>query len=183
MRPYKNQSIDEILAKNERMAARDHDWILLLVRFLITGLIMYLALGVIWGVSRVYGSSMEPTIKDGDITVFYRHGDYGVGDIVIISLIEEPDHLIKRVIAVAGDTVDIDEAAGSLLINGVAQSEPYTFCETHAREGGIEFPVTIPEGSVLLLGDNRMISKDSRELGLIKKDKIAGRVIITLRLS
>jgi signal peptidase I len=183
MRPYKSRSIDEILAQNERKAARNHDWILLIVRLLVTGLIMYLALGVVWGVSRVYGSSMEPAIKNGDITIFYRHGNYGVGDIVIIYPIGEPDHLIKRVIAVAGDTVDIDEAAGSLLINGVAQSEPYAFCETHAREGGIEFPVTIPEGSVFLLGDNRIISKDSRELGLIEKEKIAGKVIITLRLS
>jgi len=183
MRPYKSRGIDEILAQNERKAARDHDWIVLLTRLLITGFIMYLALGVIWGVSRVYGSSMEPTVKDGDITIFYRHGDYGVGDIVIFYPMGEPDHLIKRVIAVAGDTVDIDEAAGSLLINGDARSEPYTFCETHAREGGIAFPVTVPDGSVFLLGDNRLISKDSRELGLIEKDKITGKVIITLRLS
>jgi len=183
MQPYKNRGIDEILAQNERRAARNHDWILLLFRLLITGLIMYLALGVFWGVSRVYGSSMEPAVKDGDITIFYRHGDYGVGDIVIFYPMGESDHLIKRVIAVAGDTVDIDEAAGSLLINGVAQSEPYTFCETHAREGGIEFPVTIPEGSVFLLGDNRVISKDSRELGLIEKNKITGKVIFTLRAS
>jgi signal peptidase I len=183
MRPYKDQGIDEILAKKKRIAARDHDWILLLVRLLITGFIMYMALGVIWGVSKVNGSSMEPTIKSGDITIYYRHGDYGVGDIVIIHPIREPDHLIKRVIAVAGDTVDIDEAAGSLLINGVAQSEPYTFCETHAREGGIVFPITIPEGNVFLLGDNRVISKDSRELGLIEKGKIAGKVIMTLRSS
>ena len=183
MRPYKGQGIDEILARYERKAAREHDWVLLLFRLVITGLIMYLALGLIWGVSRVYGSSMEPTVKDGDITIFYRHGDYGVGDIVIFYPVGESDHLIKRVIAVAGDTVDIDEAAGSLLINGVARREPYTFCETHAREGGIAFPVTIPEGSVFLLGDNRVISKDSRELGLIEKAKITGKVIITLRLS
>jgi len=183
MRRRNNQIIGEILARKALSAARGRRLVLLLCALLITGLCVYLTLDVALGVSLVHGDSMEPNVKDGDVGLFVRHGPVKAGDVVIFAQDGESDYLIKRVVAVAGDTVNIDEETGQVLVNGEIYSQDGVRAQTHAREDGIEFPVTVPEGHVFLLGDNRPVSKDSRAFGLVKTDQIEGRVILTLRRS
>ncbi|WP_325031975.1 signal peptidase I [Microbacterium sp.] len=118
------------------------------------------------GVARVENDSMSPTLSTGDVLVFDRVAAPARGDIVIFSDIAgwsaRPGAvLVKRVIGVAGDRVVCCEVGtGRLLVDGVPQEEPY---ETGDRPGGvIPFEVTVPEGAVWVMGDNRGASRDSR---------------------
>ena len=131
----------------------------------------------------VSGSSMYDTLKHGDYLLLLSNSFYKEpepGDIVVISK-ESFDHgtpIVKRVIATEGQTVDIDFEAGIVYVDGVALEEPYTYTPTETG-GGVKFPLTVYEGFVFVLGDNRNGSRDSRypEIGLIDKREIIGKAI------
>lgn len=134
----------------------------------------------------VSGPSMIPTLHDGDSllllsNVFYANPKYG--DIIVASKdsFKDGEPIIKRIIATEGQTVDIDFATGIVYVDGNALDEPYINTPTNLKEG-IEFPLTVSEGCVFVMGDNRNDSLDSRstEIGLIDKREILGRALFLI---
>ncbi len=131
----------------------------------------------------VFGSSMEQTLLEGDRLVisdlFYTPKQ---GDIVVVrKLSYKQDAIVKRVIAMEGQTVDIDFDAGVVYVDGVALDEPYTNTPTNVRED-FSGPITVPEGCVFVMGDNRNRSSDSRTnaIGCVDTRLIVGRVLFRL---
>lgn len=119
-------------------------------------------------VSTVNGDSMVRTLNSGDKLIISAR-DYNIeqGDIVIISQPNAYDKvLIKRVIAKGGQTVDIDTANGVVIVDGEVLDEPYLSVKTKTAGDCFSYPVTVPEGMLFVMGDNRNISADSRYAGI-----------------
>ncbi len=135
----------------------------------------------------VVGSSMEPTLHNGNWVILSQVGmEYTpeYGDIVVVSQPNGLDEvIIKRVIATGGQTVDIDFDTGVVYVDGQALSEPYTAAPTYLNfNDGVTFPLTVPEGYVFVMGDNRNDSTDSRSslIGCIRNEYILGKVRLSV---
>lgn len=133
--------------------------------------------------ARVEGSSMVPTLTSGDQVVarsfIYRPSR---GDIVLIDgYIDLGKPIVKRVIGISGDEIDINFETGDVYVNGEVIEENYISAPT-TRFFDVQFPVVVPEGHLFLLGDNRPVSKDSRssEIGMIDERDVLGKVIFRL---
>ena len=132
----------------------------------------------------VDGHSMVPTLQDGDrllVTTSLLSGDYEYGDIVIIQkgAFAGGEPIVKRVIATGGQTVDIDFETGAVYVDGTLLEED-DINELTFVEEGTEFPLTVPEGSIFVMGDNRNHSSDSRDasLGTVDTRYVIGRAVI-----
>ncbi len=130
------------------------------------------------GFSVVSGDSMDPTLKDGDLVVYFRmEHSYEPGDIVSMR-IPSGDYYIKRVIASGGSTVDIYD--GNLFVNGEPASDEYANGATEEESGAVIYPYKVREGNVFVLGDNREVSMDSRTFGEVNLRQIKGKVILSI---
>lgn len=130
----------------------------------------------------VDGHSMLPTLQDGDRLLVLSSalcGGYEPGDVVVLrkeTFLTTP--IVKRVIAAGGQVVDIDFESGIVYVDGQRLHEDYINEQTFLAEGTV-FPLTVPEGSVFVLGDNRNHSNDSRDarLGTVDERYIIGRAV------
>ncbi len=129
---------------------------------------------------RTSGDSMSPTLHDGDALVIqkvsYWFSDPAIGEIVVATAPDTRESVVKRVVAVGGDSIGIED--GVLVRNGVAVDEPYA--NHHEMDGYFWGPVEVPEGHVFLLGDNRLESHDSRNYGPVPVDAIDGKYLTRL---
>ena len=125
---------------------------------------------------------MVPTLQNEDRLLVVNsilYHDYRYGDIVVLrkdTFLKEP--IVKRVIATEGQTVDIDFSTGSVYVDGQLLDEPYINEQTYLEEG-TEFPLTVPEGSIFVMGDNRNHSSDSRDsrLGTVDTRYVIGKAV------
>jgi len=122
--------------------------------------------------------SMNPSVKDGDLMIFYRwEKKYHAGDLVLVTF--QGQRQVRRVVAAAGDMVDITE--DGLLVNGALQQEPDIYQKTQRYADGISFPLTLGEGQLFVLGDARENAADSRIYGPVNIKDTQGSVITNLR--
>ena len=133
---------------------------------------------MIFPVLRIEGTSMTETLWEKDIVVAVSGSGYKTGD--IIAFYYNNKILVKRVIAVSGDWVDLD-AAGNVSVNGVWLEEPY-LTEKALGTCDITLPYQVPEGRIFVMGDHRATSLDSRttEIGCIGEELIVGRILLRI---
>ena len=143
-------------------------------------IILMLFFSLVFRPAAVIGDSMLPNFSGGDrVACVHSFSGYERGDVIIISHATRKDEsIIKRVIAVGGDTVDIDFYKGTVSVNGQVLDEPYVNTPTNLSYD-MTFPVTVPEGKLFVLGDNRNDSLDSRstDIGFINENKVLGKVV------
>jgi signal peptidase I len=126
-------------------------------------------------VLQIYGKSMTPTLNAGEIVVLKKTHDFKCGD--VIAFYYNNKILIKRVVAEAGDWVDISED-GTVIVNGKELDEPYV-SEKALGECDLTLPYQVPDERVFVLGDHRSVSVDSRssQIGCVADEQIVGKLI------
>lgn len=161
---------------NNSVLSTCFEWVSMLIGALIAVVVVFTFLFRVVGVS---GDSMCNTLMDRDrlvlITQFYT---VDRGDIVVLYR-EGEEPYIKRIIAVEGDTIEFDDESGRVLLNGEALEEDYV------RDGvtpsrGFDGPYTVGKGEIFVMGDNRLESLDSRQLGVFTVDEIVGEAVFRL---
>lgn len=129
-------------------------------------------------VLRIYGTSMNPTLYEGDFVVSVKGGRMDTGDLV--AFYYNNKILVKRVIGQAGQWVDIGED-GTVYVDNVKIDEPY-LTEKALGECDIELPYQVPENRVFVMGDNRSVSVDSRSttIGCVAEEQLVGRIVFRI---
>ena len=172
-------SVDQLTAELMRTRYKRRFSSTLLSTFLtlvLIVLISFVASHFFFPVLRMHSNAMAPAFQTGDLVVALKGSSYSKGDVIAFYFNDKL--LVKRVIAVAGDTVEID-GNGSVLLDDEQLSEPYV--QTPALGNcDLEMPYTIPENRVFVMGDQRETSLDSRNtaIGCIAAEQVVGRVIL-----
>lgn len=179
----KNDPVTEEAEEAVNVHKEAYEWIQCVVVALICCVLVFVFIA---RVIDVVGNSMVPTLEWYDKVIITRlAGDYERGDIVVLrkdTFRDEP--IVKRIIAVEGQTIDIDFENGIVYVDGVALDEPYVNELTYEPEDfeSYEHPLVIPEGCVFVMGDNRNNSTDSRRetIGCVDTRYIMGKVIFRI---
>ncbi len=173
------ETTPEELTRHQKFVLDLHDLVCVLAVFMVAFMMLFRMVVVV-------GPSMNDTLVDGDRLILLSNALYRTpkqGDIIVASKesFRGGECVIKRVIAVEGQTIDIDFATGTVYVDGVALEEEYISSPTIDQEG-MSFPLLVEEGHVFCMGDNRCNSADSRDpdIGLIDEREILGKAIFLL---
>ena len=151
----------------------------LLFKIVVILTVVYVGFTYCFGMLRMHGISMVPSISDGDLVVYYRlDKEYLNGDIVVFKNGDKTR--VLRIVAVEGQTVDIN-GSGELMINNHIEEEQAYFKTEEVEESKIEFPYVVEKNKIFVIGDYRVESEDSRIFGAIDKEEIEGKVLSILR--
>ena len=163
----------EQLHRYDKYKTREQNVFTLVLSLVAVLMVLFFLLRFVVGTSRVSGTSMDPTLVDGQTVFFTRiHVSYKPGDIVCISM-PNGDNYVKRVVAVPGDVVELKE--GVLYVND-APYEVYGHGQTLPQEASVEYPYTVEAEKYFVLGDNREASVDSRSFGAVYRSQILGKI-------
>jgi signal peptidase I len=155
------------------------DLLFLLIKIAMIVMAFVVLFTFLFGIMRYPEPSMAPAIKDGDLVVFHRYTKSGYLPQDAVVLEHNGLRQVKRVVATAGDKVDITE--DGLVINGALQQESGIYQKTERYQEGIGFPLAVPEGQVFVLGDSRAGATDSRVYGCVKIEDTLGKVMAVIR--
>ena len=167
------------------MKANVKNILITLLVFVIVTSVAVIVTGLLFAIVPIKGVSMHPTVGDGDFVFILKVGSFKRGDIVVIENVDEDgnaERLLKRIIAIEGDTVETRNVEGEerYFVNGEMLEEPYVNNGQEAK--GRQPLITVPEGRFYYLGDNRRVSADSyssttsgSKLGYM--DNIVGKVL------
>ena len=173
------EKMEDQQEEKESEGRESYEWVQALVCSVLAVVVLFTFGARLIGVD---GHSMLPTLQNGDRMLVLNamlYHDYQYGDVVVLrkdTFLKEP--IVKRVIATAGQTVDIDFDSGTVYVEGEALREDY-INELTFLEEGTEFPLTVPEGHIFVMGDNRNRSSDSRDsnLGTVDTRYVIGRAV------
>lgn len=164
--------------KKERQPSVREELFFLLMKIGIVAALAAVLFYFVFGVCRCSDDSMAPAFRNGDLVFYYRlQKEYQPADAVV--LWKDGERQVRRIVAKAGDTVEITE--DGLKVNGHLQQEKTIYTETLPYVGGISFPVILGKGEYFVLGDDRKNAKDSRIYGVIRQEEIKGAVMTILR--
>lgn len=172
-------SIEQIEAELNRVKYKQRYRVVLksTVYTLITVAAVAVLVATLWlPVLQIYGSSMTPTLQDGEIVFSVKTEDMEQGD--IIAFYYNNKILVKRVIAGPGEWVNICPETGNVFVNDVLLEEPY-LQEKSFGDADIEFPYQVPDGKIFVMGDHRSTSVDSRHtaVGCVAEEQIVGKIV------
>lgn len=129
-------------------------------------------------VLQIYGTSMTPTMSNGDIVFSLKSAEFKPGD--VLAFYYNNKILVKRVIAGPADWVDIDKE-GTTYVNGVPLNEPYVQDKAYG-DTNIELPYQVPDGKIFVMGDHRTTSVDSRNtaVGCVAQEQVVGKILFRI---
>ncbi len=180
--PRSDEQLKKKLRRSER-SVRDYQYFLL--RLIILLLLLWVLFFKLIGVIRMPTGDMYPRIDAGDLVMFYRlDTNPSAQDVVAlrrtVPTLSGEQTMVLRVVAVAGDTVEVTET-GFLKINGNVMDERNIFYPTPRYENYVEYPLTLEEGECFALADSRNGGTDSRFFGPVNNSEILGTVITIVR--
>ena len=144
--------------------------------FFLAAIVIFILFKFVIGLSAVDGESMEPSLHDGEVAVYNRlAADYKPGDVISIR-VPSGEYYVKRVIALAGDVVDLQD--GNVYVNGDKLEDTWSVGSTYPESIAVNYPYKVREGNVFVLGDNREASLDSRHFGEVNKIQIKGKLVL-----
>lgn len=168
------EDVDPRLREEKRREIRKAK-IVTLIQFFALIVVLLIVFYILMGVSTVNGDSMYPALHDGNKVLYLRNSSqYEVGDVIVLHR-PNGEEYVKRIVAVAGDTVNIQ--SGKLYVNGEGREFEDSIGETRWTEGDVTYPFQVQKAQVFVLGDNREVSEDSRAFGAVDIDSIAGRIV------
>ena len=161
--------------KLDQRAHRRNAFLTFLLSFVLTVMSGVMVLLLFLPVLEVSGSSMEPTLQDGDILVLLKPGAIQTGE--VCGMYAQGRLILKRVIGLPGDVVNMDEG-GNVYVNGEPLPEPYV-SQKAVGTCDLSFPFTVPDDSLFVLGDHRETSIDSRSslIGCVQVNQVMGQVV------
>lgn len=168
---------NEILEKRRQQLHQKRTRRKVILQLLSVAVITYISLHNILGIALVHGESMQPTLVEGDLLIFNRLvSNYQPQDTVVLSVNDINDYLVKRIIGMPGDEINITED-GTVIRNGKALEETYGKTTQGQRNS---YPLKLAKGEYFVLGDNRSNSMDSRDFGVVRKSDLKGKVMLVV---
>ena len=186
-----NFTLDEIERQIEALEQENHSFFSLFVAFLKTILqiailpaLVYLVFAFFLGIAQISQDSMLPNFAEGDFVIFNRiEENYSFGDVIVVQSVNEQNNVVKRIIAVPGDTIEITSDL-RIIVNGNEIRETWQSTGT-LSQGTASLSFKLDEGEYFVLNDNRDDNNDSRnkKYGNIEQENILGIVVYRFKMS